>query len=298
MATKKAGSTAKKSTTKKSTTTQRPNTTKVTTVKAVTASKSSDNRSVSKSKLPGNIVNIVIAEIIGTFILTLVAILSLQSVGPLYTGLAMLVIVLAIGGISGAHVNPAVTFGLWSARRLKSILLPFYWVSQFVGAMAAVVILHLISNNVFGVSFADFWSFNWSIFFVELIGTAVFLFGFVAVTSRSDFSQSAKAVGIGLSLAVGLLVGGSLLATIQGSIDTSKLTLATVPHELRVKSAVLNPAVALAATENTDSQLQGSNATKGEKLSSRLGSEVIFGTLIGAALGANLYLVTSYRNRK
>lgn len=297
MATKKAASTAKKSTAKKSTTKQKP-TTKVTTVKAVDAS-SRRTTSRSVSRLPRNIVNIVIAEIVGTFILTLVAVLSVQYVGPLYVGIAMLVLVLTIGGISGAHVNPAVTFGLWSARRLKSILLPFYWVSQFVGAMAAVVLLSLISNGMFGIDFSGFWKFNWGIFIVELVGTAVFLFGVVAVKSRAEASTTAQAFGIGLSLAVGLLVAGSLFATLQGTIDTSKITsLANVPHELRVKSAVLNPAIALAATENTDSQLQGSNATKDEKQTSRLGIEVILGTLIGGALGANLFLAADYRNRK
>lgn len=297
MATKKAASTAKKSTTKKSTTKQRPTTTKVTTVKAVEASR--PRRAGIKAKLPTNIVNIVIAEIIGTFILTLVAVLSVSSLAPLYLGLALLMLVITIGAISGAHVNPAVTFGLWSARRLPSILLPFYWVAQFVGAMAAVVLLSLISGGKYGLDFSDFWSLNWGLLVVELVGTAVFVFGFTAVLHRNDASQSAKALGIGLSFAVGLLVASSLFATLQSSIDQSKITsLADVPHELRVKGALLNPALALASTENTDAQLQGSNAGSSSQQKSRLTVEVIIGTLVGAAVGANLYLVTNYRNRK
>lgn len=302
MATKKAASTAKKSTTKKSTTAkQKPASAKanVTTVRAVEVAETRTRETGLRGKLPTNIVNIVIAEIIGTFILTLVAVLSVSSLAPLYLGLTLLVLVITIGTISGAHVNPALTFGLWTARRLRSILLPFYWVSQFVGAMAAVVLMSLISGGKYGLDFSNFWSLNWGIFVVELVGTAVFAFGFVAVLHRIEAGASARALGIGLSFAVGLLVAGSLFATLQGSIDQSKITsLAAVPHELRVKSALLNPALALASTENTDSQLQGSNAAKDEQQKSRLTVEVILGSFIGAAIGANLYLVTNYRNRK
>ena len=297
MANKKAALSTKRSTTQKSTASKRPTATKVTTVKAVEASRFS-TKGVS-SRLPANIVNIVIAEVIGTFVLTLVALLSVSSLAPLYIGLTMLVLVVVIGAISGAHVNPAVTFGLWTARRLRSILLPFYWVAQFIGAMAAVVLLSAITNGAFGINFSDFWNLNWGILIIELVGTAVFLFGFMASTSQTGFSQGTKAIGIGLSLSVGLLVASSLFATLQGSIDQTKITsIKDVPHELRVKSAALNPAIALAATENTDSQLQGSNAMQDEKQTSRLGVEVILGTLIGAALGANLYLATSYRNKR
>ena len=64
------------------------------------------------TKLPSNLINIVLAESIGTFILTLVALFSASVLAPLYVGLTLMVIVMTIGAISGAHVNPS--RHLWS----------------------------------------------------------------------------------------------------------------------------------------------------------------------------------------
>ena len=90
--------------------------------------------------LPKNIINVIFAELVGTFILTLVALTSFNdgSIGAIAIGFALSIIVMTVGAVSGAHVNPAVTLGLWSVRKLKPILLPFYWGSQFLGAMLAI----------------------------------------------------------------------------------------------------------------------------------------------------------------
>lgn len=309
MATKKSASTAKKSAKRPASAAAK----KTTTTKVKTVSTSATTAKVKSSrggvKLPNNIVNIVLAEIVGTFVLTAAALFAVQLVAPLYVGLTLAVLVFAIGAISGSHVNPAVTFGLWAARRVKGILVPFYWVAQFIGAMAAVVAMSAIASTQLGLSFDHFQSLNWSIFTVELIGTAVFLFGLTAVLLRDEIQAGAKALGIGLALTIGLVVASSLLAPVGANTDQSQIeaktdeatgrqTLSNVPHTLRVDSVTLNPAVALAATEKTDSQLQGSAAAKGETRYSRLTLEVILGTLLGAAIGANLYVALAGRLRK
>ncbi len=263
------------------------------------------------SLLPGNLINIVITELVGTFILTLVALSTgYFNFAPFYVGLTLTVMVLAIGAVSGSHINPAVTFGLWSMRKLKTALVPFYWAAQFLGAMSAVVLLNVLSNNTFSLSFDSFMSFSWGIFAIELVGAAVFMFGLAAVLSRQEVKSSGKAVGIGMSLTIGLLVAGTLLAPVQngaykaaregvqsGTIDQNKQH--ALPHELYVSGATLNPAVALAATEKTDSQLKNGAAApaEGEKNYSRLSLEVITATLIGAALGGNLFLLVNYRSK-
>lgn len=260
-------------------------------------------RSRGVSVLPGNIVNIVFAELIGTFILTLVALLAFKETSALYIGLTVTVLIMALGAISGAHLNPAVTFGLWAMRRIKSILLPFYWGAQFLGAMLAVIVMNLLTGGLlsggsYNLNFDHIWSLDWPIFGIELIATAVFMFGFAAATSRRELSNGVRALGIGLALTVGLLVGGSLLATVQGSFDTSKwASVNDVQHGYRVKSATVNPAVALASTEATDASLTGQRAEGAEKQYSRFTSEVILGTLLGAALGGNLYLLVAGARR-
>ena len=118
-----------------------------------------------------------------------------------------------------------------------------------------------------------------------------------------------------MSLAIGLVVSGALFSYVQSnalakyqeeqaSVQTdsaeAKEGERTYPREVYVGGATLNPAVALAVTEKTDSQLQGSSATpqKDEKAYTRLSLEVIAATLIGAALGGNLFLLVNYRSRQ
>ena len=306
MATKKATTTkkttARKPAAKRPATRKAATTTKVTTVSARAATPTRDRSESIFSTVP----NIMIAELVGTFVLTMVALYAVQLVAPLFVGLTLVVLVFAIGAVSGSHVNPAVTFALWTMRKVKTALVPFYWVAQFLGAMLAVVLMSVISGAQFGLDFSSFGTFSSSIFWLEVVSTAVFLFGLTAALLRDDIKSTGKALGIGLSLMIGVLVSLSLFASINSNIDTSKVeqkpdasgntTLSNVPHEMRAGGAMLNPAVALAATEKTDTQLQGGGtATKDEPRTSRLSWEVILGTLLGAAIGGNLYLLVAGR---
>ena len=279
---------------------------KTTVVRPVAAPAARQSRA---SALPENIVNIVFAELVGTFVLTLVALATFQESGALYVGLALTVLVMAIGAISGSHVNPAVTFGLWAMRRLKTVLVPFYWGAQFLGAMLAVIVINWVSNNSLSLSFNNMWNMDWAIFGAELVGTAVFLFGLAAAVSRRELSNGARALGVGLSLVAGIVVGTTLytanrtseVAKYQSAYLSSqqdeKAKALSIPHAAYVKGVTLNPAVALAVTDRTEGELNsstGQSQTK-ETTFSRFSLEVILGTLVGAALGGNLYLLVAGR---
>lgn len=286
-----------------------------TTVTRVASVSAPANRKKLDTKLPANLINIVLAEAFGTFVLTLVAVAATSYfMLPFYIGLTLVIMVLAIGAISGSHINPAVTFGLWSMRKLKTVLVPFYWAAQFLGAMAAVVLLGALSSGVFAIHFDNFMDFSWGVFALELVGMAVFMFGIAAVLSRADIKQTGRAIGIGMSLTIGLVSTGALLSYVQSNavakfqesqsqIDTTEEAEAneaerTYPREVYIGGATLNPAVAMAMTEKTDSQLQGNpTVQKDEKAYTRLSAEVILATLIGAALGGNLFLLINYRAR-
>lgn len=264
-----------------------------------------------EGSLPENIVNIVFAELLGTFILTLVALATFQESGALYVGLALTTLVMTIGAISGSHVNPAVTFGLWSMGRLKSILLPFYWGAQFLGAMLAVIVLNLVSNNSISLSFDHIASMDWTIFGVELVGTAVFLFGLAAAVTRRELSNGARALGVGLALVAGIVTGTSMYTAARtasvakyqsaylASQQDDKNKAPEIPHLAFVKGVTLNPAVALAVTDRTEGELNSATGTAPVKEAtySRFTLEVVLGTLLGAAIGGNLYrLVAGRRN--
>jgi aquaporin Z len=100
-----------------------------------------------------------LAEFIGTFWLVLggcgsaVLAAAFPEVGiglvgvSLAFGLTVLTIAYSLGHISGAHLNPAVTFGLWAGGRVTgSSILP-YIISQVLGGIAAAAVLYVIATG-------------------------------------------------------------------------------------------------------------------------------------------------------
>jgi aquaporin Z len=65
-------------------------------------------------------------------------------------GLTVLTMAYAIGHVSGCHLNPAVSLGLWAAGRFPAKELPGYVVSQVLGGIAAAGVLYLIASGKAG----------------------------------------------------------------------------------------------------------------------------------------------------
>lgn len=92
------------------------------------------------------------AECFGTFVLTLfgcgsaaIAGSTLGTLGIAFAfGLSIVAMAFAIGGISGCHINPAVSLGLFLDGRLDAKDLIGYWVAQFIGGIVAALVLALI----------------------------------------------------------------------------------------------------------------------------------------------------------
>ena len=108
-----------------------------------------------------------IAEFIGTFWLVLggcgSAVLAAGFPGlgigllgvSLAFGLTVLTMAYAIGPISGAHLNPAVTIGLWAGGKFPAREIAPYVISQILGGIAAAAVLYVISTGN-GGSIGDF----------------------------------------------------------------------------------------------------------------------------------------------
>ena len=62
-------------------------------------------------------------------------------------GLTVLTMAYAVGHISGAHFNPAVTVGLWAGRRFRGADVVPYIVAQVVGAIVAAGVLYVIATG-------------------------------------------------------------------------------------------------------------------------------------------------------
>lgn len=156
--------------------------------------------------LPEDLIRKMAAEAIGTFILVLAgtgALMIGRDTYPLAFGFALVGIVYALGHISGAHVNPAVTVGLAATGRFPIPHVPYYIGAQVVGALLASLFLRLIYGNVRSLgsnSVAEGYS-ALDGFLVELVATAVFVFVIAAVATDKRVPPAA----------VGLAIGGTLL---------------------------------------------------------------------------------------
>ena len=99
-----------------------------------------------------------LAELVGTFILVLfgcgTAVVAGDKVGILGIafafGLSLVGAAYGIGPISGCHINPAVSLGVWTAGRMKTRDMIGYWVGQFAGAILAAAVLAIIVGGVSG----------------------------------------------------------------------------------------------------------------------------------------------------
>lgn len=159
-----------------------------------------------------------VAEAVGTFALVFVgcgAIMvdaesgTLGGVGvALAFGLVVMAMVYATGHVSGAHLNPAVTFAFAVRRRFPWARVPSYWVAQLVGAVTAALLLRSSLGDTAGVgattpSGSAAQSFVW-----ELVLTALLAFVVMAVATDTRAVGEAAAVAIGGTIALASLAGG------------------------------------------------------------------------------------------
>lgn len=161
-----------------------------------------------------------LAELLGTFTLTFVVILSTGGLFPMPTqvlaAFTLVLFVYTIGPLSGSHINPAVTIGLLALKKIEQKDAGFYIIFQLLGAWLAMMLAsHL------GVSATPAPSESLSVAFAEGIGMFFFAFGIAAVV-MGRVGQSLSGVVVGGSLFIGIAI-----AALTGS------------------SGILNPAVAL-----------------------------------------------------
>src|SRR5919106_4000101 len=103
-----------------------------------------------------------LAEMVGTFVLVVggvgSAVIAGDEIGKvgisLAFGLSLLAMAYAIGPISGCHVNPAVTLGLFASGKTEGRHVVPYVGSQIVGAIAAAAVLWVVASGVAGADLA------------------------------------------------------------------------------------------------------------------------------------------------
>lgn len=175
-----------------------------------------------------------IAELIGTMVLVLFGCGSAAIAGPvlgnlgiaLAFGLSIVAMAYVIGDISGCHINPAVSIGMWIDGRMDAKDLILYIVFQCIGAIIGIAILAAIINsapslggymttglgaNGFGSASSVGLNVVGAII-VEIILTFVFVFTVLGVTKKAENGAVAGIV-IGLTLAFVHIMGIPLTGT-------------------------------------------------------------------------------------
>lgn len=166
------------------------------------------------------------AEFFGTFGLTYAVLASINGAftgisTPVVASLTLALVVMTVGMISGAHVNPAITAGAWSVKKIDTSNAAAYVLAQLSGALLAWVVLSLfLGEGTADLSAAA--ENTWPVFFAEGIGAMIFGFG-VAAAIHNKYDGVVAGATVGLALLIGL--GWAAIAS----------------------SAVLNPAIAASA---------------------------------------------------
>lgn len=171
-----------------------------------------------------------LAEFIGTFTLVLFGCGAAMIAGPWASattvgvlgiafafGLAIVAMAYGIGPVSGCHVNPAVSLGVFIAGRLSARDLVIYVIAQCLGAIAGAAVLWLIMSgkasgwggglgaNGWGPGYLGEYNLLSAAVF-EVVATFLFLITILGVTQKGAPSQFAG-IAIGLTLAVIHIVG-------------------------------------------------------------------------------------------
>jgi aquaporin Z len=164
-----------------------------------------------------------LAELVGTFILVLfgcgTAVVAGDKVGVLGIafafGLALIGAAYGIGPVSGCHINPAVSLGVWTAGRMTTKDMIGYWVGQFIGAFLGAWVLYMIVGGVgagYNIGVAGLGQNGWGAGYQgEYNLTSAFLFEFVAtlifIIVILGSTQKAAAPGFaGLAIGITLVV--------------------------------------------------------------------------------------------
>lgn len=222
-----------------------------------------------------------LAEAVGTFILVLfgcgTAVVAGDKVGVVGIafafGFALIAAAYGIGPISGCHINPAVSLGVWAAGRMKVNDLLGYWVGQFAGAIVAAWVLALLvrgagagydvatsglGQNGWGTGYQGGYNLTSAIIF-EFVATLIFVVVILGATQKNaPVGFAGMAIGITLvvihifgihitgvsvnparSLGPALLVGGKALGQLWLFLLVPSLAgiLAGIPFRMKALEA-------------------------------------------------------------
>jgi len=141
-------------------------------------------------------------------------------------GLALMVGICVSGGVSGGHLNPAVTLAMAALGKVKAIKVPVYWAGQYLGAFIASIVV-------------------WAVYYdaISMVETQVSAVNSYSTATRGIFSSypffGTDKVGF-LSLGVDQVVGTAILVIIIVSVTDDK--------NMKIKSSMVPLLIGLGLT--------------------------------------------------
>jgi glycerol uptake facilitator-like aquaporin len=149
----------------------------------------------------------VVAEFLGTATLVTMALVLIETTAVSYfiatsLALTLAVIVMLFGSVSGAHVNPAVTFGMWTARRIGTLRAVSYIAAQLLGGLASWQLYqYLVDKDVPAKAV----TFSTRVWLAEAVGAFILTMGITAALTKS-FDALQSALVAGAAIFVGIMV--------------------------------------------------------------------------------------------
>jgi MIP family channel proteins len=183
------------------------------------------------SEIGANMPRAAAAEAVGTFILVfagtsvaVAAALGRATAGAAYGslavalafGIALLIIASALGHISGAHVNPAVTIGLAAGRRFPWRFVPTYVIAQLAGGCLGALATWAVFGDAartkahLAATYPAAGVGDGRALLVEALVTIVLVLVVVAVATDERVSPATTSIGVGFALAVAVFIAGPL----------------------------------------------------------------------------------------
>jgi MIP family channel proteins len=187
-----------------------------------------------------HIIGAAIAELVGTFILifggtavAVAAILSRPTAGAAYDslavalafGLALAAVVAAVGHVSGAHVNPAVTLGMAATKKFPWQFVPHYVGAQLVGAVLGALATWITFGGPargeakLAATYPAQGVGDLQAFIVEILITFILVFVVMAVATDQRAPAAIAPIAVGFALAVGVFIAGPVTG---GSVNPAR----------------------------------------------------------------------------
>jgi aquaporin Z len=153
-----------------------------------------------------------LTEFVGTFIFFTVIALSgnAGAFAPLVIGLGLTAMVYMGGHVSGAHYNPAVSFGLWLRRAIPASTMATYWLAQVVAGLLAFALAYAMAGKTGGIHPGSNVSGIAATAAEIVFTTALVLVVLNVAATKETAGNSYYGLAIGMTVATGAFVAGPI----------------------------------------------------------------------------------------